>query len=277
MHNADPVLIVLDSDMGNPQAVPVAGSRAAVFSGRCPVVFDDDPHNEDAALVVGRGDHAVLGVADGLGGVQDGEQASKITVETIVAAVQDGPHEHCLRDAIQRAVEVANETLLGLESGASTTLVVAEIYDRTVRPYHVGDSALLVVAADGTVKAETVPHSPVGYALAAGLLDEREAMYHQDRHLVSNVVGAPDMRVEIGRPIALEDGDTVLLATDGFLDNMHVSELAEIVRTGDPLAALERLVAVARTRMLEPVQGRPSKPDDHTAVLWRPAMPASDE
>ena len=103
-----------------------------------------------------------------------------------------------LRDAILNGFEDANGAVQALGIGAATTLAVVEVKENIVRPYHVGDSMILVVGQRGKIKLQSVPHSPVGYGVESGLLDEKEAMYHEERHLVSNVVGSPDMRIESG-------------------------------------------------------------------------------
>ena len=129
--------------------------------------------------------------------------------------------------------------------------------------------------------ADRLPHAvgirlgrldPVGVDLVvvqSGLLDEQEALHHDERHIVSNVVGAVDMRIEIGPEVELARRDTLLLATDGLLDNLTPEEIVEMVRKGPLGPAARRLAAVARARMERPEGGRPSKPDDLTFVLFR--------
>ncbi len=57
-------------------------------------------------------------------------------------------------------------------------------------------------------------------------------MHHEERHLVSNVVGTDDMRIELGPPLKLARYDTVLLASDGLLDNLYTDEIVELIRKG---------------------------------------------
>lgn len=103
------------------------------------------------------------------------------------------------------------------------------------------------------------------------MLTEKEAMHHEDRHLVSNVVGIADMRIDIGPVLPLDPRDTLLLATDGLSDNLGIDEIVEIVRRGPLSRAAAALMAEARRRMQEPRERRPSKPDDATLVLFRRA------
>jgi serine/threonine protein phosphatase PrpC len=168
------------------------------------------------------------------------------------------------------AFEDANRQVCALGTGAATTLATAIIAERRLRAIHVGDSAVLVVGGRGAIKLQTVAHSPVGYAVEAGLLSEGEALHHEDRNVISNVVGASDMHVAVHAPIPLRPRDTVILATDGVLDNVDVHDIAELVRKGPIDQAAELLAEACRQRMLEPKAGEPSKPDDATFVLFRP-------
>jgi serine/threonine protein phosphatase PrpC len=119
------------------------------------------------------------------------------------------------------------------------------------------------------MKLQTVSHSPVGFAKEAGLLDEQEAMHHEERHVVSNVIGAADMRIEIGSVLKLAPMDTVVLTSDGLVDNLHVNEIVERLRKGPLDGAVKNLAAVARQRMTQPQEGEPSKPDDLTFIVFR--------
>jgi serine/threonine protein phosphatase PrpC len=260
--------IVTDADMSEGELLPFARGEVAVYSARSP---EKEGRNEDAAaLILIDSEQGVLAVADGVGGQSGGETAAEIALgrlENAIAAT-DLP-ARTLRGAILDGVEQGNEAVRELGIGAATTLVVAEIAGDTLRPYHVGDSAMLVVGQRGKIKLQTVAHSPVGYALESGLLEEEEALHHDQRHLISNMVGSAEMRIEVGSPIRLAPRDTVLLATDGLLDNLSLQEIVDGIRTG-PLAKVHRRLAqTCQQRMREPDGGHPSKSDDVTFLLFR--------
>ncbi len=260
--------ILTDMDMAEGELLPFACGEVAVYSARSP---ERDARNEDAAaLILIDSEQGLLAVADGVGGQAGGESAAEIALrhlESSVGAADLGTRT--LRGAILDGVEAGNEAVRSLGIGAATTLVVAEMAGDTLRPYHVGDSAMLVAGQRGKLKLQTVSHSPVGYALESGLLEEKEALHHDERHLISNMVGSADMRIEVGSPIRLAPRDTVLLATDGLLDNLTLQEIVDGIRTG-PLAAVARdLAQCCARRMREPGAGHPSKPDDVTFLLFR--------
>jgi serine/threonine protein phosphatase PrpC len=235
---------------------------------------DKSTPNEDAAAVIQVGaDSLVLAVADGVGGTPAGREASNAAVRTLCRVLGESraTEPSQLRPVILDAVEEANKAVLELARGAATTLVVAELVAKRLRSYHVGDSELITVGQRGRVKARVVPHSPTGFAVEAGLLDQDEAVQHDQRHVLFNVIGTQDMRVEIGPALELAAHDTVLLASDGLFDNLFLDEIVELIRVGPLPAAADRLVAAARERMgADGADGRPCKPDDLTIVLFRP-------
>jgi serine/threonine protein phosphatase PrpC len=234
---------------------------------------DKSTPNEDAAAVIQVGsDSLVLAVADGVGGTPAGREASNAAVQTLSRVLESvRSEEQPLKPAILDAVEEANKAVLGLARGAATTLVVAQLTAANLRCYHVGDSELLAVGQRGRIKQRVVPHSPTGFAVEAGLLDENEAVQHDQRHVLFNVIGSPDMRVEIGPALQLAVRDTVLLASDGLFDNLYIDEIVDSIRTGPLSEAADRLIVRTRARMNgEGKADQPCKPDDLTIVLFRP-------
>ena len=268
MSDPDSGLRVLDSEMDEVIVAPLAAGEVAVFSCRSP---GREGANEDCAAVLPFGDGSyVLVVADGLGGGRAGARASALAIDTLAAALAEAHRESWpLRTAVLNGIEQANEAIRALGIGAFTTLSAVEIADGAIRPYHVGDSMILLIGQRGRLKLQTVAHSPVGFAVESGLLDESEAMHHAERHLVSNVLGAPDMRIEVGSQQRISPRDTLLLASDGLSDNLRIEEIVALLRTGPLDAACERLAELARARMHAPSDGEPSKPDDLTFVAFR--------
>ncbi len=258
--------LFFQAEMPRGEIYQTAAGQAGVFSTRSP---DKTTPNEDAAALVPRNGHAgILIVADGMGGLPAGEQASSLAIRELLSQIEEAPADDpSLRVAILDGLERANRKVNDL--GAGTTMAIAEIQGRTVRPYHVGDSMILVVGQRGKIKLQTVSHSPVGYAIESGLLDEDEAMNHEDRHLVSNMLGTPDMRIEVGSTIELARYDTLLLASDGLFDNLTIDEIVDRVRKGPLRKVVDRLVADCRRRMQSPEPGEPSKPDDLTFIAFR--------
>lgn len=261
--------IYSDTHMDAPEFIAAAHGQVGVFSARSP--DEGHPNNEDAAAVFAIDDNrAVLALADGVGGIRGGELASSIAIQQLQRALGNGvPGDNSLRACILDAFESANKKVVETGLGAATTFAVVEIDADKIRPYHAGDSEILTVGSRGKLKLHTVSHSPVGYAVESGVMDAREAMEHDERHIVSNVVGDADMRIEVGASLVLARRDTVILASDGLTDNLHTKEIIEMIRK-DPLqSVMERLAAETNRRMLDANGNHPSKPDDVTFLIYR--------
>lgn len=260
--------IYLQSEMTQPELIELPGGQACVFSARCP---GKATRNEDAAAILCTAAGAVmLAVADGMGGESQGEVASRVTIESLHDEFASlAGTEALLRTAIINGIERANTSVQTVTGGAGTTLAAVELTDGMVRPYHIGDSVVLVVGGRGKIKLQTVAHSPVGYGVESGLLDEDDAMHHDDRHVISNFIGTPQMRIDIGSPVKLSRRDTVLLASDGLFDNLHADEIARLIRTGKLSNAVAALATIAQQRMDHADKELPSKPDDLTVVAYR--------
>ncbi|MBD3236657.1 MAG: SpoIIE family protein phosphatase [Candidatus Eisenbacteria bacterium] len=272
-------LLLIEAATERPSRHPLFGGEAALFSSPSP---ERRGPNEDAAALLPLGaEAALLVVADGVGGSRAGRQAAALAVQALAAATQrltqelrgetDGPAGG-LRGTILDAIERANREILSQTAGGACTLAVVELIGRTMRPYHVGDAAVLLLGQRGRLKTQTVAHSPVGFALESGMLDERAALLHEERHLVSNVVGAEEMRIEIGAPRRLAPRDTLIVASDGLYDNLRIEEIATLVCRGPLEPAAELLAAAVGLRMQAAEGAGIAKPDDLTFILFRPTI-----
>ena len=249
------------------------GSTAAISRGS-PL---GDSSNEDAVQVVPCGEGAlVLVVADGMGGLRSGELAARIAIQAVEETLNPAPQDADMRRlAIMNGFDLANERVQALGVGAGTTLAVLEIDGCIARPYHAGDSFMLVVGQRGKIRFQNVAHSPVGYALESGLIDEDEAMHHDDRNITSNMVGSASMSVDVGPTIVMSPRDTAVIASDGVSDNIWVHEIVDRIRVGSLEQVCHAIESLAQKRMVDPAAGAPSKPDDMTFALFRPARVSS--
>ena len=199
-----------------------------------------------------------------------GKRASLTAVTTLVESLAVAMSETMLlRTAILNGIEAANEAVINLGNGSATTFTVVTIEGTLARSYQIGDSEAMIVGQRGRVRLQTTAHSPTGFAVEAGFLDEREALHHAERHLVSNFLGTADMRIDVGAPVELQLRDTVLLASDGLTDNVHVDEIIEFIRKGPLDVAANGVVRLAGKRMASNNTRDPSKPDDLSVILYR--------
>lgn len=263
-----------DMDGLSPRVLSVGSGVVAVFSMRCP---GKSTANEDAAAVWQVPGGAVLAVADGVGGHPGGEIASARALAALTREVRRATSAgQPLREGVLRGFDAANAAVLSLGTGAATTLVAVEIEDGVARTYHAGDSTALFLGQRGRIRHRSVDHSPVSYAVQAGVLDEDEALHHDDRNLISNAVGSESMHIELGPAVRLSARDTVLLASDGLFDNLSLQQIVDIVRRGPLRLACARLAAACLQHMTEPREHQASKPDDLTFLLYRPTPGRTD-
>lgn len=265
-------LLVLGATGADVVVVSMAGFEVAVASVRGP----GKDENEDGALVVDLGEGGLaLAVADGMGGMSHGALAAKLTLGALERALTGRAPGSSRRAAIVEGIERAHADVLGKCNGGGATLVAAVLTGAEAQIVHSGDAEALVVGGGGKLRHRTVPHSPVGYAQAAGLLTEAEAMIHPERHVVSSGVGVEGIEIQVGPKVVTRVRDTVLLASDGLFDNVVEDELLEIAPRGRPEHAAERLIELARERMMASLDSADplglGKPDDLTLVIARRA------
>jgi len=259
------VEIVAGAERLGPRMLAFLQGQVVLFSVRAP---GKTSSNEDAAALISIDDrNGLIVVADGLGGHADGALASRMVIDELVDATREvAAGGGGLREAVLQGIDAANQAIIALGNGAATTLAVTEITEAGMRTYHVGDSSILVTGQRGLLKQQTIQHSPIGHAVESGLLDEAGAMQSDERYLVSNVVGSPDMRVELGPLRRLATYDTVVMASDGLADNLMVEEIIAHVRKGP----LRRAAGNLMSACLQAMQGG-GHPDDLTVALYRPS------
>ena len=262
-------MLLLDGAAGpETRRCDVGGGQAVAYTCRAP---DKDTDNEDTVAVIPYGPAAaVLVVADGAGGLPAGKRASLTAVTTLGESLQQAiDNTTLLRTAVLNGIEAANDAVLALANGSATTMTVITIEGLQARSYQVGDSEAMVVGLRGRIKLQTTAHSPTGFAVEAGFLDEREALHHKERHLVSNFLGSTEMRIDVGATVELRPRDTVMVASDGLMDNVHIEEIVECIRKGQLGNAATSAVDLADQRMQNALPGEPSKPDDLSLILFR--------
>lgn len=269
MHRVLHDMFVLDgAHEADRHMLEAGGGSLIAYTSRSP---DKETENEDTVAVIPWGPQAVvLVVADGAGGLPAGKRASLAAVKSLASSLSVSLEKTTLlRTAVLNGIEAANDAVRELANGSASTLTIVTIEGRLARSYQIGDSEALVVGQRGLIKMQTTAHSPTGFAVEAGFLDEREALHHEDRHLVSNLIGTTDMRIDIGAEVTLAHRDTVVVASDGVTDNVHIDELVELARKGSLDAAADSVIDEVSQRMAVERQGMPSKPDDLSLILFR--------
>jgi serine/threonine protein phosphatase PrpC len=188
-------------------------------------------------------------VADGMGGHNAGDYASKVTVETMLAEMQSSFEKNPTL-IFRRAIEEANEVIrrrAGEDKkleGMGTTVVVASCMGRFLQVANVGDSRLYVVNRE--IRQITRDHSLVEEMIRMGGLDRADARNHPDKNIITRAVGAEDHVEPDFFTVELREGDTVLMCSDGLTNMLEDEEIRMIISGArDLVEKAERLVEAA--------------------------------
>jgi len=218
-------------------------------------------HNEDyvEAWLYARGSGGSLGlfvVADGLGGQDLGEVASRLATETVWEALRPTVWEPIIRgetmepevleEKLAQAVLAANQAVyderIARNSGMSTTLTLALVVDDTAHIANVGDSRTYIWNADG-LRQITQDHSLVQRLVDAGAIAPEQVYTHPQRNLIYQSIGdRPEVRVDTFRHQLAPD-DRLLLCSDGLWEMVRHEGLEEVLLAEpDPQRAADRLL-----------------------------------
>ncbi len=172
-------------------------------------------------------------VADGMGGHNAGEYASKVTVETIVERIADSAQTDALR-CFDEAIQAANGRIRKLAAasyllaGMGTTVVAASCDGNRLSVANVGDSRLYVVGPQ-EIRQITRDHSWVEEMVLRGGIGREEARNHPDKNIITRAVGAEDTVKADFFSVRLEEGDMVLMCTDGLTNMLEDREIRMIL------------------------------------------------
>jgi len=204
-------------------------------------------------------------VADGMGGRAGGEVASQIAVESVMAYLRTcslrEPNNSFVHDQVikelRAAIRISDEAIRKVAqdrpelSGMGTTIVIVVICPAPSPWFalaHVGDSRAYLVRSQQLIPL-TQDHSVVLDLLTRGLLSPAEALHHPRRNVLMKAVGIdgqadPDLSTH-----PLEQGDVIVLCTDGVTKMLESSDILDAVsRTnGSPEAACKMLVDAANS------------------------------
>ena len=215
-------------------------------------------NNEDAFLV--HDSSGIFAVADGVGGSEGGEVASRIAVETLASALPDmlGGKDRTLPQgfsrednpevfALRSLVELANRSIREERSqrpelaDMGTTLTALLLKEGRACLIHVGDSRAYLFRS-GELRQISVDHTLVSEYVRAGLLTPGEARTSPYRHVITRALGSGVNVVSDTTVQTVKRGDIFLLCTDGLTDMVTDEEIAKILATNAPPEAVKELI-----------------------------------
>ncbi len=207
-------------------------------------------HNEDSYSLLTLEDKSLFVVADGMGGHDNGEVASRTAADTVCRVVQQ---EHKRNDdllpLVERAIREANKEVRqqGLQRGSDmgTTLTVALVSNNAAYIANVGDSRVYWME-NGSISQVTTDHSLVAKLVDAGKLTKEEARVHPRANLLYRTIGMDaSVKVDTFR-VDLKKGGTLLLCTDGLWGEVPDEDIRRICdETQDARGAVEKLMKTA--------------------------------
>jgi protein phosphatase len=222
-------------------------------------------HNEDSYLIL-LGSHLIL-LADGVGGVQAGEVASKMAVELVAREIQklvpgsDLMPEKMLKNALIKThfdIQAASRETLS-HHGMATTIVACWLFPESGLFWvaHVGDSRAYLLR-DGAMQQLTEDHTILNQIRLANMLPEDPDLWPA-RNTLSQALGGRSLISPELQVFDLQRADRILLCSDGITDMIPEKEMRQIVRREEsPQAICDLLVSTANLHGGE---------DNSTAVL----------
>ncbi|MGQ9599037.1 MAG: PP2C family protein-serine/threonine phosphatase [Anaerolineae bacterium] len=200
-------------------------------------------------------------VADGMGGHQSGELASRRAVDLVIRAYMEDPSPE-IDTSLRRAIAIANTALYSASTGRGegrnwgTTLVAAIVCHEELWIANVGDSRAYLIRG-GKLRQLSQDHS---WGAALGVAPDQE---WPGRHLITRALGLkPEVEADLFPPVKLTLGDLILLCTDGLTTPLSDEEICAIATQAPPQQAAEALVKAANDR---------GGPDNISVILIRVA------
>jgi len=207
----------------------------------------------------------LLLVADGMGGHQAGEVASRMAADIISREYFKQAVNGSIEKSLAKIFSLANKRIFELASakqqyaGMGTTCTALVVIGQTVYYAHVGDSRAYFQKGN-TLTQVTQDHTFVQELVNNGDITAEEAAVHPKRNILTNAMGTkPELRIDTGKwSMSFEEGDRLLLCSDGLYDYLKDEELNEILSNN--------LLANSAAHMIEQAKARGGH-DNITVVL----------
>lgn len=197
-------------------------------------------NNEDACFVIPS--HDVYIVADGVGGNNSGEVASRTAVSEIASFVDGGDlkSRQSAEDIFSffyEAMEIANDTIyqLGIENpdnrGMATTTVIAYVREDTAYISNIGDSRAYLFRG-GTLNRITTDHTYVNELISKGVITEEEAENHKQKNVITKALGTEVLAEPDFYKVSMQKDDILMLCSDGLYGEVELSDMERVIAGG---------------------------------------------
>lgn len=171
-------------------------------------------------------------VADGMGGHAAGDFASKYAISVVIDFIRKSTIKSPVSLLKRALVYASNELYKEAEKdrdkmGMGTTMVAAVFQDKTLYVANIGDSRLYIINDD--IKQITMDHSLVEELIRNGQLERNKGRNHPEKNIITRAMGSRDEAMPDFFEIQLNDGDKVLLCSDGLSNMVEDDEIRDIV------------------------------------------------
>jgi protein phosphatase len=212
------------------------------------------PNNEDSCgHIVEEADAVVFAVADGVGGYEGGEIASRMAIDITLDTYRSSPREWGASKRLHRAVQNANIEVYNRATTVpelrrmATTLTAVSVENGSLAAAHIGDCRLYLLRG-GKVTQMSKDHTVVGERVRMGLMSEARAKNHPDRSMLLRSLGH-ELIVSVDRiSMPLRQGDVLLLCSDGFYNVIEETDFIKITRDLAATEACRNLIDQANAR-----------------------------
>lgn len=192
-------------------------------------------------------------IADGMGGHNAGEVASKLAVENTISYIKSLESIDDMENVLIESIKLANEKIFELSKkneelvGMGTTITAALVKDSKMIVANVGDSGCYVMKYNGISKI-TKDHSLVQQLIDEGSITEEEAASHPNKNIITRALGTNNS-VEIDTfEIDLSDIKKVILCTDGLSNPVSTSEMYDIILNNNNKDACKMMVDLSKLK-----------------------------
>ena len=183
---------------------------------------DKSANNEDALYIYHNGDDIVFGTCDGAGGYPDGDKASKLICEKACEFLTDSNV-----DTLDKIDEINTELKKKVKKGKST-FTLCRYHEGSFKFSSIGDSEVSIFSEEHTLY-QSISHSPIGFQVQAGMLDEEEALLEPGRNIVSFLMGDEVYHVDSSSKLKFDKSMISVCGSDGLFDNFTFSEIEDLL------------------------------------------------
>lgn len=206
----------------------------------------------------------ILAVADGVGSTPQAHEASAKALKAFGTYISRGEIDE---GAIMRGIDKANDAVMNIGKGSATTIAVALIKDEAFRYFSVGDSSALLIGGRGKIKSQSKGHSAYNHLVESGIQIKDQAKTEPLKYELVSYLGTKDYICEVSSVKEFKERDSVLVGSDGFMDNVDLNRLEPLSFKGRDYSE-DDLISI-ENRLQKTMESDNGHLDDATAIFAR--------